>query len=111
MLIFELAASASFIPSHADSLNEPSLIPPVSVTMHALNPVAAPADTVAPVAAITTVPSTSAEAPSNVETRRILSMNISLIRLSTPEGDVLSFDVRPTQQHHTFGFVIRETTP
>src|SRR5208283_3529120 len=82
---------ASFRPSHADSLNDLSLMPPVSVTTQALNFDEAEAATVVEATLTVNVPRINAPVPNTVTRRRILPMNFSLIRLSILYKDCPQF--------------------
>ena len=77
-------ACAAFRPSHADSLNDLSLIPPVSVTTQALNAGAAEAGPELEAKLTVNMPRTNVVAPSKLTRRRILPMKISLYSFSNP---------------------------
>ena len=70
--MFLSAFFASFRPCQAEALNDLSLMPPVSVTTHALNDVAAPAVATPTVLIAPTVnePATMAAAPKTTARRR-----------------------------------------
>src|SRR5580658_9395318 len=96
------SAAAAFRPSQADSLNDLSLMPPVSVTTHALNFVAAEAAVTDVVEATlsVSVPRIRTPDPSTVTRRRILPINLSLYSFVNPLRIVLRLDELPTRHHH-----------
>src|ERR1700677_2422271 len=105
-------AAASFSPSHADSLNDLSLIPPVSVTTQALNFGVAEAVTEVEATLTVNVPRIKVPVPSMVARRRILPMKISPYSFVNPaqglSSVLMSSDVASS---HLWMFVTRDTSP